>query len=76
MSKNHIFASRAYWSNYIDAIMESIKEDKEVILDLLMQGRIVDAKVTMNLYAESAPSYQVSIERYTKKSPFGEENDE
>ena len=73
-TKKHI--SRGYWSNYIDSIMDSIKEDKDTILDILMYGNLENAKIIMNLSAESAPSYQIKVNKIAEKSPFGENEDE
>ena len=40
-------ASRTYWSNYIDSIIDSIKEDKDTIIDMLMYGNVEKAKITI-----------------------------
>ena len=78
MKKREIYTSRTYWSNYIDSIIDSIKEDKDTIIDLLMYGNCVDAKITMNLCREVCPNYKITVNKVGEKSPFGEdeENDE
>ena len=70
------YMSRGYWSNYIDSIIDSIKEDKEIIIDMLMYGKVEKARITMRLSAEALPSYQISVDKIAEKSPFGEEDDE
>ena len=76
MQKNHIYISRGYWNNYIDSIIDSIKEDKDTIIDILMYGNLENAKIIMNLSAESMPSYQIKVNKIAEKSPFGENEDE
>lgn len=73
--KNRVFASRAYWNNYIDSIIDSIKEDKDTIIDMLMYGNLGNAKIIMNLSLDSLPSYQFNVNKVAEKSPFGEEED-
>ena len=68
--------SRAYWDNYINSIIDSIEEDKDTIIDMLMYGNLENAKIIMNLSAESAPSYQIKVNKIAEKSPFGENEDE
>lgn len=68
--------SRGYWSNYIDNIIDSVKEDKKIIIDMLMYGKVEKARITMRLSAEALPSYQISVDKIAEKSPFGEEDDE
>ena len=70
------YISRGYWSNYIDSIIDSIKEDKDTIIDMLMYGNLVNAQITMMLSAERAPSYQISINKVAEKSPFEEDEEE
>ena len=76
MKYNKPYISRAYWNNYIDSIIESIKEDKDTILDLLMYGNLENATITMKLSVDSLPSYQIKANKIAEKSPFGEEDDE
>lgn len=76
MKYNKPYISRAYWNNYIDSIIESIKEDKDTILDLLMYGNFESAEIIMRLCAEKLPSYQIKVNKIAEKSPFGEEEDE
>lgn len=70
------FASRAYWNNCIDSIIDSIKEDKDAILDLLTYGNLHEAEIIMELSLEKCPSYLIKVDKIAEKSPFGEENDE
>ena len=70
------FASRAYWSNYIDSIIDSIKEDKDTILDMLTYGKLESAEIIMSLSAEKIPSYQIKVNKIAEKSPFGEDEEE
>ena len=70
------FASRAYWSNYIDSIIDSIKEDKDTILDMLTYGNLESAEIIMSLSAEKIPSYQIKVNKIAEKSPFGEDEEE
>ena len=70
------YISRGYWSNYIDSIIDSIKEDKDTIIDMLMYGNLVNAQITMMLSAERVPSYQISINKVAEKSPFEEDEEE
>ena len=78
MQINKNYASRAYWNNYIDSIIDSVKEDKDTIIDLLMCHNCIDAKIVMNLCRDEFPNYKVTINKVGEKSPFGEdeENDE
>ena len=69
------FVSRAYWNNYIDSIIDSIKEDKETIIDMLMYGIAQNAEITMLLTTDTAPSYQIKVNKIAKKSPFGEDEE-
>lgn len=70
------FISRTYWSNYIDSIIDSIKEDKDTIIDLLVYGNCVDAKIIMNLSRDEFPNYKVTVNKVGEKSPFGEEEED
>lgn len=76
MQKNHIYVSRGYWNNYIDSIIDSIKEDKDTIIDMLMYGNMSKAEIIMSLSAEQMPSYRVKVDKIARKSPFGENEDE
>lgn len=69
-------ASRTYWSNYIDSIIDSIKEDKDTILDMLVYGNLETAEIVMKLSADKHPSYQLKVNKIAEKSPFGENEDE
>lgn len=71
-----MFCSRAYWNNYIDSIIESIKEDKDTILDMLMYGKLQNAEIAMRLSADREPSYQIKVNKIAEKSPFGEDEEE
>lgn len=75
MAKVKTYYSRGYWSNYIDSIIDSIKEDKDTIIDMLMYGELSKAEIIMNLSAEQAPSYRVKVDKIARKSPFREEED-
>jgi hypothetical protein len=70
------FASRSYWNNYIDSIIDSIKEDKETILDMVTYGNLKSAEITMRLSLGKAPSYLIKVDKTAEKSPFGEDEDE
>ena len=70
------FASRSYWNNYIDSIIDSIKEDKDTILDMLTYGNLESAEIIMSLSAEKIPSYQIKVNKIAEKSTFGEDEEE
>ena len=70
-----IYGSRAYWNNHIDVIIDSIKEDKDTIIDMLVYGRLIEAEIIMNLSLEKHPSYEIDIVKMAEKSPFREEED-
>ena len=76
MQTNKKFASKAFWENYIDSIIDSIKEDKDTIIDMLIYGRCIDAKITMNLSQYEFPNYKVTINKIGEKSPFGDDDDD
>ena len=76
MKSNRVFYSRSYWENYINSIIESVKEDEDTIIDLLMYGCAEKAEIIMRISGDSAPSYQVKIDKMAEKSPFGEEDGE
>lgn len=76
MEKNKVYYSRAYWEKYIDSIIDSIKEDKDSIIDMLIYGDCIDAKITMNLCKDEFPNYRVTINKAGEKSPFEEDDDE
>lgn len=75
MSQRRIYGSSAFWDNYIESIIESIKDDKDTIIDMLVYGRLVEAKITMDLSLEKAPSYEIEVVKMAEKSPFREEYD-
>lgn len=70
------YYSRGYWNNYIDSIIDSIKENKDTIIDMLIYGELENAQIIMNLSADSLPSYQIKVNKIAQKSPFGEDEDE
>ena len=76
METRKINCSRAYWDNYINTIIESIDNDKDAIIDMLMYGYTESAKITMNISLDEAPTYTFEINKFGEKSPFGEEDDE
>jgi hypothetical protein len=76
MKKIRVSASRSYWKKYIKAIIDTIEEDKDTILDMLVFGELESAKITMNLSTMRAPTYEIKVNKIAKKSPFGEEDDE
>lgn len=69
------YGSRAYWQNYINSIINSINEDKDTIIDMLVYGRLVEAEISMILSLEKYPSYEIEIFKMAEKSPFREEED-
>jgi hypothetical protein len=73
---NNRYCSRAYWSNYIDSIIDSIKEDKDTIIDMLVFGRLDRAEIVMNLSSDEFPNYSIKICKIAEKSPFGEEEED
>jgi hypothetical protein len=75
MERNDKFYSRAYLNNYIDAIIDSIKQDKDSIIDLLIYGNAEKAEIIMRLSVDEVPSYQIKIDKTAEKSPFGEEDE-
>ena len=75
METSGIYGSRAYWNNYIDCIIDAIKEDKDTIVDMLVYGRLVEAEISMILSLEKHPSYEIEIVKMAEKSPFREEHD-
>ena len=75
METSGIYGSRAYWNNYIDCIIDAIKEDKDTIVDMLVYGRLVEAEIGMILSLEKHPSYEIEIVKMAEKSPFREEED-
>lgn len=76
MSLDHRFATRIYWDKYIDSIINSIKEDKDTIIDMLIYGCTTKADITMHLNIEKSPTYEINVEKIAKDSPFGEDDDE
>lgn len=68
--------SRAYWDNYIESIISSIREDKDSIIDLLMYGNCVDARITMNLCRDEFPNYKITVNKVGENNPFGDEEDD
>jgi hypothetical protein len=68
--------SRAYWEKYIDSIIDSINEDRDTIIDMLVYGMLLEAEISMNLSLEKAPTWEFEIVKMAEKSPFGEEYDE
>ena len=76
MAKRKVYCSRAYWENYIDTIINSIKEDKETILDMLVYGNLVTAEIVLKLSADKHPSYQLKVNKIAEKSPFGEDEED
>jgi hypothetical protein len=70
------YYSRAYWDNYIGYIIDSIKEDKDTIIDLIMYGNLESAEIVMRLSTDSNPSYQIKVNKIAEKSPFGEDEEE
>lgn len=70
------YYSRGYWSNYIDTIIDSIKEDKDTILDMIMYGEFNEAQIVMKVSRDSWPSYQINVNKIAEKSPFGDDDDE
>lgn len=75
MQKNRIYVSRGYWENYINSIIESIEEDKDTILDMLVYGNLENAEIIMRLSENKAPSYQIKVNKIAEKSPFGEDEE-
>lgn len=69
------YGSRKYWENYIESIIDSINEDKDTIIDMLVYGRLIEAEISMILSLEKHPSYEIEIVKMAEKSPFREEED-
>ena len=70
-----MYCSRSYWEKYIETIIDSINNDKDTIIDMLMYGCTESAKITMNISLEEAPSYTFEINKFGEKSTFGDEED-
>jgi hypothetical protein len=76
VAKRRTYVSRAYWDNYINSLIESIAEDRDTIVDMLMYGCLESAKITMNISLEEAPTYTFEINKFGEKSPFGDDEDD
>lgn len=76
MAKRRTYVSRAYWDNYINSLIESIAEDRDTIVDMLMYGNLESAEIIMRLSAEKAPNYQLKVSKVAEKSPFGDDEDD
>lgn len=76
METSKTYCSKTYWSNYIDSIIASIQEDKDAIIDLLIYGCCVDAKIIMNLSRDEFPNYKVTVNKVGEKTPFGDEDED
>lgn len=76
MAKSRTYVSRGYWEKYIDTIIDSINNDKDTIIDMIMYGCTESAKITMNISLEEAPTYTFKISKFGEKSPFGEDDGE
>jgi hypothetical protein len=76
METNKRYCSRTYWENYINSIIDSIQEDKDTIIDMLVFGRLEKAEIVMCLNTGEYPNYKIKVCKIAEKSPFGEENDE
>lgn len=76
MAKSRTYVSRGYWEKYIDTIIDSINNDKDTIIDMIMYGCTESAKITMNISLEEAPKYTFEINKFGEKSPFGEDDEE
>ena len=68
--------SKKYLENYIDTIIDSIQNDKDTIIDMIMYGYTESAKITMNISLDEAPTYTFEINKFGEKSPFGEDENE
>lgn len=76
MRKLHTFVTRAYWDNSLESTMNSIREDKDTILDMLTYGSLENAEITIKLSADRAPSYEIKVTKIAEESPFGNTDDE
>lgn len=76
MKEFNKYCSRVYWDKYIDSIIDSINQDRDTILDMLMYGNLEKAEIIMKLSVERAPSYQLKVNKITEKSPFDEDEEE
>lgn len=70
------FVSMAYWDNCLESAIDSIREDKESILNLVTYGSLGKAQIIINLDADKLPSYQIRVDKIAEKSPFGDDEDE
>jgi hypothetical protein len=70
------FVSMAYWDKCLETAIDSIREDKESILNLVTYGSLGKAQIIINLDADKAPSYQIRVDKIAEKSPFGEDEEE
>ena len=75
MDERKIYCSRSYWSNYIDSIIDSIKQDEDSIIDLIMYGKCGNVKIIMNFSKDEAPNYDIVVNKMGQKSPFGDDDD-
>lgn len=76
MRKLHTFVTRAYWDNSLESAINSIREDKDTILDMLSFGELENAEITIKLSADRAPRYEIKVNKIAEKSPFEEDDEE
>ena len=56
------FGSREYWSKYFDDCIETLKNDKERLLDLIMD-RCIYMDITIPIRIDEAPQYKVDFSK-------------
>ena len=56
------FGTREYWSNHIDGCIETLKNDKEKLLDLILD-RCIEMDITIPIHIGEAPQYRVSYSK-------------
>ncbi len=57
MEKN--YGTREYWSFHLDSVLEGIKNDKEKILDIIMD-RCQGLDIRINLEYGNVPNYEIT----------------
>ena len=56
------FGTREYWSFHIDSVLEALKNDKEKILDIIMD-RCQCMDIRINLDYGNVPNYEITYSK-------------
>ena len=60
------YGTREYWKNHLDSVLKTLEEDKDKLLDIMMDN-CMSIDILIPIHIGEAPRYEVNFSKNTFK---------